>query len=175
MLSLGVEGVELEGSTIASMVDTRHETSLACGSEGEGSKRACDDHVLHFDTRPSTAHAASRGVEALSQRPPKSDVKTDDLFFEPGSVHVDVAPSISIADLKDSVASKCGVDVAEMDLTYGGEVLETNKTLNDCVGSSGRTLQLVPRPARATVHVEMNPIRATEDSAIETPKKILNI
>ena len=89
--------------------------------------------------------------------------------------HVDVAPSISIADLKDSLASKCGVEVAEMDLTYGGQVLETTRTLNDCIGSSGRTLQLVPRPAKSTVHVEMNPIRANEDSAIQTPKTIINI
>ena len=109
------------------MVDTRHETSLACGSEGEGSKRANDDHVLHFDTRPSTAHAASgaHGLEVIVRANRQQEAGDDQIIVVENCVQDHTANRQELAramiEAREALAASKQVVAAEVNMAEAKE------------------------------------------------------
>ena len=79
-------------------------------------------------------------------------------------VDMDVAKSVTVGELRDSIATQHGVQVGNMELMYRGQVLrDREKGLADYVIGSGETLQLVDVAALVpSVSVELNPMNRVQ-------------
>jgi len=73
----------------------------------------------------------------LESNPVRNDVRLSVQRLE-----IDVMPTISVRDLTKSLAEMSGHEIEDTELSYCGKVLHPDQALKDCVGRSGKTLQL---------------------------------
>ena len=67
-------------------------------------------------------------------------------------LEVDVAPTISVRDLTNSLAKMSGHEMEEMELRYCGEILHPDQTLKACISRSGETLHLTKKDPSSDGH-----------------------
>ena len=91
-----------------------------------------------IDSRGTTTESTDEltGVQ-LESNPVRNDVQVCVQRLE-----IDVMPTISVRELTKSLAAMSGHEIENTELSYCGKVLHPDQTLKDCVGRSGKTLQL---------------------------------